>query len=226
MRSLSWQPWEGVFQYLACVEYSRTTLDQLPRHQDSEVEARYHSAGLIFFAQATLDLIARWLKTRLGLSAEGANIAFHKTGKRGLANQLKHQWKSFDELLSVHKPFINKLNEYRMSWIHKLSGGTVLDIRGPIKSSERSVDFVISKDPSADFFGPKREFLSKITDNNVPQERHLYTLSEFTNWCGGATKTFVLDSLEASLRLPNIEDEPYDYLARSGATAAPPGAAF
>src|SRR3954471_6315868 len=95
----------------------------------------------------------------LGPICRRANVAFHKTGKHSLASELTQQSQDFDKLLSGHRLFVGELSEYRMWWIHKRLGGPVLHIRRAVRASEQSVDVVIPKAPSADFFGSDEQFL-------------------------------------------------------------------
>ncbi len=76
VRNATWLPWEGIFEYLANVEYARCCLQA--KDGKSELLVLYHSRALVFFAQATLDLVAAWLQKYLGLSTRGADTAFHK----------------------------------------------------------------------------------------------------------------------------------------------------
>jgi hypothetical protein len=207
MRSLTWKPWEGIFQYLACVEYSRNILHAIPRSRGKEIEARYHSTGLIFFAQATLDLIAVWLKQQLDLSASGAECAFHR---RKFIDQLKRRAEVFRDPVESRRDFFGELNQYRVHWIHRLSGGTILNERRSVNSSDRIVDFVVPMDPETDFFMAESEFLRRIEPENPRGERPLYTLADFADRFGGGASEFTLEALGSAMRCPDISEDAYE----------------
>lgn len=207
MRSLVWKQWEGVFHYLACVEYSRHALHSLPRRAECEIEARYHSTGLVFYAQATLDLIAVWLKDQLSLSARGSDCALHK-GR--FVNKLTQKANEFSEPVVSRSEFFRELSEYRVHWIHRLSGGTILNKRESADSTESFVDFVVPRDPETNFFGAKSEFWERIEPDEPRGERPLYSLSEFADRFGSGTETATLSLLAAALQCSNIEETTYE----------------
>ncbi len=67
-----WISWRGLLEYVCCVEHAREMIKRLPTgHAIGSVDvipAQYHSAALVFFAQATLDNLAVWSSQYLHLS--------------------------------------------------------------------------------------------------------------------------------------------------------------
>lgn len=119
-----WFPWRGIFEYVACVEYAREMIKKLPTGNaigsNAIVPAQYHSASLVFFAQATLDNTALWTIKHLNLKVTGSNCAFHKTK---FINELTKCCPTAAASMAQHVTFIEKLEKYRQFWIHRISGG-------------------------------------------------------------------------------------------------------
>mgnify|MGYP006190815135 CR=1 FL=1 len=125
-------PWSGlrdVFEFISCMEEAVSRIDSLPTGSDLNtsclVPARYDSAALVFFAQATLDNIAVWLNSAFKLGLNNTSIAFYSKEKK-MRKKLGEISNEFEDILIKSDDFITELNEYRMHWLHKIAGGAKL----------------------------------------------------------------------------------------------------
>jgi hypothetical protein len=198
LRNPTWRPWEGIFEYLACVEYAWHCLQ--PRDDRHEGRVLYHARALVFFAQATLDLTAVWLQKHLSLDvkAQSANCAFHKTK---FQEELVGKSEDFDRLLNEHRDFIEELTAYRMEWIHRVPGRPVMTI----EENERA--YRVPIDPSMTIFD--EGWQAKREDAVKRYGHSSFGISDFANRFAWGTKKLVLATLMASLRHPSIEDAPH-----------------
>lgn len=124
------EPWASlrdVFEYVACMEYSVSMIDAIPsgRKLNSEylTPARYDSVSLVLFAQATLDNLAAWLNKAFNIGLKSAGVSFYKPN---MAKALSAIDEDFGHCLADADAFIQRLNNYRMEWLHRMSGGAML----------------------------------------------------------------------------------------------------
>jgi hypothetical protein len=195
VRNATWHRWEGIFEYLACVEYAWI---HLQKNDQDEQRVLYHGRALIFFAQATLDLVAVWLRDQLGIEAKGGNCAFHR---KRFQEDLSSKSEEFRRLVDKHQEFVKELNEYRTEWIHRIPGRPILTL------GEDKPYYSVPIDPSATIFDAATES-AKLKRSLERHGRHSYDISEFANRFAEGTRKLVLGALMASLRHPEITDGP------------------
>ena len=192
-----WASWRGILEYMACVEFARNSLRDLPVGRAIETiharSARYHSASLIFFAQATLDNIAVWLSRTYALGIKGSNCALHKSkflkAVRALDNDLA-------EVLASHSSFLGELERFRRRWIHQLSGGArVFSDRTPM-DSEAQPTIMIAMDPEIDLDRHGSEYVQQVERcRQANGGKWFYGVVEFADKFADGT----LDCLRGSL---------------------------
>lgn len=207
-----WNPWwvevRGIFEYLACVEYSYQCINDLPKGIDllydfCEVKGKYHSATLVFFCQATLDTIAVFLKNKYSLRVGGANISLSK----GIFQEaLINKNSEYKKLFENHVDFLNKLNTYRMDWIHRIVGGSMIggDKRpGDPDLTDENISLLIPMDSSFNIYSTDFDAMSakieKIKEKN--NGKYLYSINEFSEYFLNETKNLVFDIVEMILPL-------------------------
>jgi hypothetical protein len=198
----TWSPWRGIFEYIACVEYAREVLISLPEGRaiggQHVVPARYNSAALVFFAQASLDNIAVWMSKLFKLKTKGSNLAFHV---RAFKEELQTIDPSIVHVITNHRKFINALKDYRKEWIHRLTGGANMFSDKIPSDPTCHTEIAVPIDPKINMFDGDRKLYVKMvakckTDNNG---RWLYTIKEFANIMANGTKEFSIDMLSQLL---------------------------
>lgn len=117
-----WSELRNVFDYVECMEWAVRNLDSLPINGPGMdlTPARYDSASLVFFAQATLDNMAVWLNDAYSIGLKGNEISFYKSKMR---NKLVLIDEGFSKCLDEYSEFVGRLNGYRMLWLHRIAGG-------------------------------------------------------------------------------------------------------
>ena len=197
LRNATWVPWEGIFEYLANVEYARYCLQA--KDDESELLVLYHSRALVFFAQATLDLIAAWLRKHLELSTRGGDTAFHK---HKFQRELASKSEDFARLIDGHRDFVKELADYRLEWIHRVPGRPILTLH-----EDRASRYTVPIDPTETIYN--YEGLSDRRERATKRHgRSSYDIQEFAQRLGVGTSKLLLKALMASLRHPDIEDAP------------------
>lgn len=203
-----WVEWRGIFDYLACVEYSFNSIRSLPKGSllmgnFSDVHAKYHSASLVFFSQATLDNVAVWLKNKYSLNARGANISLSKSS---FQNELINKDSQFEILFSNHSAYLDKLNTYRMDWVHRIIGGAVIggDKRPDDPDfTDDNIQVLIPMDSSLNLnttnFNELHKKIEEIKKDN--NGNYMYSVDDFADYILGGTKNLIFDTIEIVLPL-------------------------
>lgn len=203
-----WVEWRGIFDYLSCVEYSKQSIDNLPKGAELwcnfyDVQARYDSASLVFFSQATLDNIAVWLKEKYLLNSKGAEISLNK---HNFQNKLIAKNSLFDDIFSNHKMFLDNINNYRMDWIHRIIGGAMIGgDKRPTDTdfTDENIKILIPMSSSLSFYTAKLdevdEKIKKIKEYN--DGKYLYSIDEFSNYVLSETKNIIFDIIDIILPL-------------------------
>lgn len=199
------QPWydfRDIFEYLSCVEFARNQLLQLPTGRAlgsiNIVPARYNSASLVFFAQATFDNLAVWLNRIHNLGLKGNSISFYKSQIRPLLG-IKN--KHYEVILSEHNEFILKLNSYRMEWLHRLAGGAEVYSDKSPSEPDANISIQIPIDPVIPSLrSDSKKYLERV--QNVQRKnggKWLVPVSEFANEIADTTKTLTLKIAEVAV---------------------------
>lgn len=197
-----WGPWREIFEYVCCVEHSRELIINLPKGRAigsaDVVPARYHSASLVFFAQATLDNIAVWSSNRIQLAVKGSDCAFHKT-KFNLA--LAGNSPTAAASVRLHEPFIKKLESYRQEWIHRLTGGASIYSDKPPTDPGSNIQIMVPINPSIGQYEHDHQAYIKAVARTQTKNggKWLYPVEEFANEMADGLKAFIVSFLAAAL---------------------------
>ena len=200
----TWKPWRGILDYLCCVEYARNQLHTLPSGRAigsiNVVPARYDSASLVFFAQATLDNIALWLSGELDLDVKGSDCAFHKNKFKV---KLVEYHSNFDRLFNDNETYISKLESYRQEWIHRLSGGASIFSNSSPSDPVANVQICVPIEPSINSHGTSGKHYLKKVENCRKKNggEWLYTIDTFADLMADGCRTLVEDLLKILLDL-------------------------
>ncbi|MDT3762956.1 hypothetical protein [Priestia filamentosa] len=216
----NWHPyfveWRGIFDYLACVEYAYQSINQLPKgvkiledYNLNQVQAKYHSASLVFFLKATLDNIAVWLKKQYSLTVNGANISL---SKELFQNRIVLANPSYQQFFDKYKEFLGMLDKYRMEWIHRIIGGAVIggDKRpGDPSLTDDNIGIIVPMGASLNFSSSDIEGLHKKIEEVKERNdgEYLYKVEDFICLFVNETKKMIFDILELSL--PLFEEKSY-----------------
>lgn len=193
-----WSHWRGIFEYICCVEYARWALRSLPAGRAissaDALAAQYHSASLVFFAQATLDNIAEWTGRCLLLKCSGSDRAFHKKRfKRELATNAPSLVSSVEK----HENLIFKVERYRQAWIHRLSGGARVcgDAAADNPNANPAIMVPLNPDLSPDSGNPRTyiKALARTRTNNKGE--WLCPVGTFADEITDGLRNFVMDFL-------------------------------
>lgn len=190
-----WSSWRGILEYVCCVEFARDALKKLPSGRSigslDVVPAQYHSASLVFFAQATLDNVAVWTSKRLAFSVHGSDCCFHKSK---FNQALLKRVPTVAATVKKHDPFITKLENYRQEWIHRLTGGAQIFSNKPPSDTDAQVQIMVPINPS---IGHRRydpnayvKAIARTRTNNGG--RWLYPVTEFADELTESLKVFLL----------------------------------
>jgi hypothetical protein len=197
-----WSPWRGIFEYVCCVEYAREMLKALPTGPAigsvNVVPARYHSASLVFFAQATLDNVAVWASRRLNLDVKGSDCALHKSK---FNQALAARTLTVAASVQHHAAFIAKLKSYRQEWIHRLSGGALVFSDKSSSEPGAKIEIMVPINPSVGQFehDPKAYVRAVERTRTNNGGRWLYPVAEFADELTNGLKGFLLAFLAAAL---------------------------
>lgn len=205
-----WSPWRGVLDYVCCVEYSRQMLKALPTGQAlgsvNVVPARYYSASLVFFAQASLDNTAVWSAKRLNLSVKGSDCAFHKkTFSAALAALVP----TVAAVVARHEPFISKLQSYRQEWIHRLSGGASVYSDKPPSDPTAIIQIMVPINPAINRHDQDGQAYVKAVARTRTNNsgRWLYPITEFADVFADGLKAILVEFLAATLAEPRFSSK-------------------
>ena len=199
-----WHAWRGLLEYLSCVEQARECLLGLPTGRSvgsvDVVPARYHSIGLVFVAQALFDNLAEWLRANLQLKVRHTCTAFHKAA---FASAVEARDMVLAQTLAAWRPFIESLERYRHSWIHRLAGGAHVFVdRDSPAVPNATVSINVPIDPRIDVEAPAGDYIRMVDEckaNNAG--RWLLPIDEFANTYGDGARDFILQILSRSLVL-------------------------
>lgn len=199
-----WAGWRGIFEYLACVEYGRSLLCSFPtgRELGSQhvVSARYCSASLVFFAQATLDNIAVWVAKRFSMKVKGSDCALHKDKFR---NELRSHCQAMVSTLESHDSFILELKKFRMEWIHRLTGGAQVYSDKPPDDPTANICLAVPINPAINSFEMDAKKYPQMVEEcrRANGGRWLYAIDEFANKIADGTKDLTVDILDIALKV-------------------------
>lgn len=197
-----WYQLEDVLDYLCCVELARHRLLSLPKGSalgsKDIVPARHDSASLVFFSQATLDNIAVWLNRTYTLGLRGTQVSFYKSR---IAHLLADQDLEYVALLTARSVFIQRLNSYRMQWLHRLAGGARLFSDKVPSDPDANVSIQVPIDPAIlSLRTDSRHYLERIEE--VRGENHgewLMPVDVFANYIADGTVGLVTGLIEIAL---------------------------
>jgi len=164
-----------------------------------EVTARYNSASLVFFCQAALDNLAVWLNKshRCGLS--GTNVSFYKKEIKKLLSDIDADYGAF---LDKSDDFIQRLNSYRMEWLHRLHGGAEVYSNKSPADPEANISIEIPIDPEIPSLrGDPKKYIKRI--QKVQREhggKWLVPIEQFANEITEETKSLIFGLLEISIK--------------------------
>jgi len=199
-----WSDLRDIFEYLSCVEYARRQILELPKGKAigsvDVVPARYHSASLVFFCQAALDNLAGWLNDNHGCGLKGINISFYKSE---IKNSLSDIDAGYGALLDKSDEFIQRLNSYRMEWIHRLAGGAKVSSNKSPADAEANISIQIPIDPTiTSLRGDPEKYSNRV--QKVQREhggKWLVPIEQFANEMTEETKNLVFGLLEISTKV-------------------------
>jgi hypothetical protein len=200
-----WKEWRGIFEYLSCVEFAYCTIMTFPKGSEIGshiiVPARYHTAALVFFAQAAMDNVSMWLDKNL-------LVEFNDKTKRSLHKKIFQDALIqtnllFIDLFKKHSNFLKTLNDYRNEWIHRLIGGAFIGSDKNPGDPDANVQIVVPIDPECNMFNPNpQNYLKRIEEcRQKNNEKWLYSIDEFAEQIKNGTKDLILDLLEISLKI-------------------------
>lgn len=192
-----WSKWRAILEYAGCAEFAREAIRSLPTGLAlGSVDlppARYHSASLVFFAQATLDNIALWTAEQFALAVTGSDIAFHKPrfirAAIGVAPSLA-------PFFSRQNDFVQRLVMYRQEWIHRMAGGAEAYSEEP--PPHESTALKIPMDPIVHHENP--DFVALVAKLQAANGgRWLYEINEFADLMADGLKDFIVSFLAIAL---------------------------
>jgi len=202
-------PWAGVrdiLEYLTCVEYAKTRLLALPTGRAlgsiNVTPARHDSASLVFFSQAALDNLAVWLNGVFELGLKGNNVSFYKNQIKPLLNE-KHQ--GFCLLLDEYEEFIQRLNSYRMEWLHRVAGGAQIYSDKSPSEPDANISIQVPIDPEIpSLVSEPKKYLKRIQKVQAKNSgQWLMPINEFAEYIQGNTKELVVRLLHEAVVAKN-----------------------
>ncbi len=197
-----WSEVRDILEYISCVEYSKSRLLNLPTGKllgsIHVTPARHDSASLVFFAQATLDNLAVWLNGVFDLGLKGNNVSFYKNQ---IKPKLNNEHNDFNMVLDDYADFIQKLNSYRMEWLHRVSGGAQIysDKNPSDPAAEISIQVPIDPEIPSLVSDPKKYLkrIQKVRSKNGG--KWLMPIDEFACYIHGNTKDLVIKLLDVTV---------------------------
>lgn len=199
------EPWASlrdIFEYVACVEFAKDRLLNLPKDKAlgsiNITPARYDSASLVFFAQASLDNLAVWLNSAFDLGLKGNNISFYKD-KIKPALEKKHA--KFSSILVKHASFVANLNAYRMEWLHRIAGGAEIYSDKTPSNSDANISIQIPIDPTIPSLASQPTlYLNRIKKVQHENDgRWLIPIDEFAKYIRSQTVELIIEILEVTV---------------------------
>lgn len=199
-----WSELRDIFEYLSCVEFARQRILDLPKGRYigsvNLVPARYNSASLVFFSQAALDNFAVWLNKSHNLGLKGNNVSFYKKEIKKSLTIVDTQYGAF---LDTRDTFINRLNSYRMEWLHRLAGGAEVYSNKSSADPDAEMSIMIPIDPEIPGLrGDPQRYLKRV--QKIQREnggKWLLSADEFANDITERTKDLILGLLEISAQV-------------------------
>jgi hypothetical protein len=200
-------PWAGVrdiLEYVTCIEFSKSRLLDLPTGRAlgsiNVTPARYDSASLVFFAQATLDNLAVWLNETYSLGMKGNNASFYKNE---IKSKLNEQHNDFGSVLDEYADFIQNLNSYRMEWLHRVAGGAQIYSDKSPSEPGANISIQVPIDPIIPSLAsdPKkyRKRIQKVQSKN--KGKWLMPIDEFAVYIHGNTKDLLIKMLGVAIKV-------------------------
>jgi hypothetical protein len=197
-----WKAWRGILDYLACVEHARAELHRLPKGlalgSKDVVPAQYHAASMVFFAQAALDNLAEWLRERMNSSLAHRDCVFHRERFREALAAYDPQ---LGALVVTRLPYIESLERYRHTWIHRISGGAQMYCDRNPGAPGAVPELCVPIDPRV-FLGDAAAYASRV--NAVCQANDgvwLYPVGTFADQTANGCRDFLISVLERGLGL-------------------------
>lgn len=200
-----WYYWRDIFEYIACIEFAKKELYEIPTGKELRsihiLSARYHSASMIFYAQATLDSLVYWVCKFYNIELHRSQKVFHK---ESLQREIKKHLPTFEDFYSDRSTLVKEIEEYRNEWIHRISGGAKLYSDKSPEEPDANIRMMIPIYPKIDSYDINTK-LEKIQKMNTEKGSWLISLDEFSDKYGNGTVNFVLDFLELLLNNEKVE---------------------
>lgn len=162
--------------------------------------AKYHSAALVYFSQAAIELAAARLNEQLGLNiCQPFDVVFHSPRYKDAANKYPQLLTFLDQ----HQNIINKIKQYRVAWFHHLSGGAnAWSDKSPSSPGfEGMYGAPIDPDINRHLNTDPKKYLEAV--NRCRQEndgRWVYPLHEFARLIFDGTESVCFDALDIALQ--------------------------
>lgn len=201
-----WSKWRPILDYVACVEMARQSIKKVTQGlalgSEDVVPAQYHSASLVFFAQAGLDNIALWACEHLGIGITGGDCAFHKPRFIKAAIAATPELADF---FRTQDAYIRKLGMYRQEWIHRMAGGAQFFADAP--PPEGIPQLMVPMDPR--IHGTTADSIAEMERFRAANGgRWLYTIDEFASIMADGLRDFIAGFLAILLKDPKLPQNP------------------
>lgn len=216
--SLSWRiqenvyeevrPWSGlrdVFEYMACIEHGVERVDALSADSENidsaiATKARYDCAAVVLFSQAMLDNLAVWLNGVHAFGLTNTDVSFYSK-KRKMINSLVSVCGDYSNVFDVHEKFILRLNDYRMAWLHRVSGGALMFSDRSPQDPEAKQSIMVPLSPciitSHDNGGDYLRSIERVKSEN--QGNWLMPASDFSRSMRDGVLSFLKSVIEVEL---------------------------
>jgi hypothetical protein len=197
-----WAEIRDILEYLSCVEFSKGRILELPTGRalgsKNVIPARYDSASLVFFAQATLDNLAVWLNDFFELNLNGTNRFFYKNK---IKSALSTQHAEFGELLNENEEFIQKLNSYRMEWLHRIAGGAQIYSDKSPSGPDANISIEVPIDPEIPGLSSEsQKYIKRIQKVQTKNDgKWLMSIEDFATYIQSNTKELLIRLLEEAV---------------------------
>jgi hypothetical protein len=186
------------------VELARIRLKSLPVGRsigsDHCQSARFDSLALVFFAQATLDQIAVWLKRELKLKLNGKHTQLDKSEFLSSLAGSGQLGRDVADRIRPNHDFLKELQKFRQIWIHSLAGGAApFTDKAPDQGGVPEIKVPIDPDVCT---GPHNGFVDRVEScRDQHGGRWLYPISEFADRFSNGAKSVSLSILDSATRL-------------------------